>query len=197
MKKIAVGIFILTAVGLLYVRGDYGSCEPTWSSTFTTHSCPSPDRYERWTITWADGGTTQRENSAFGECCGLISDTECKPRFDAPYTIFGGNRRSYVEWRQTAYDRQCVGNGNCELSGVPKTVMATRGCPGSGGCNQCAAFSDAPADSELCLTNLNQSPGCCSTIEESNCTLNGGTWEPNTCPASRRLSLMWRATALI
>jgi hypothetical protein len=46
MRKVAVGIFILAAVGLLCIQTIYGSCEPTWSSIFTTNPCPNPDRYE-------------------------------------------------------------------------------------------------------------------------------------------------------
>lgn len=184
MRKVAVGIFILTAVGLLCIQSVYGSCEPTWSSVFTANPCPNPDRHENWKIKWADGGgVTPRENSAFGECCGVFTTTECKPRFDAPYTIFGGNSRNrYVEWRQTAYDRECIIDitGNyCELSSGPKTITATRACP-RGGCNQCELTGTE--DSVFCLTTNNlEDNSCCSNYEASECTLNGGVWDEFSC----------------
>lgn len=115
-------------------RPVYATCDATWTSEISTTGCPNLFKSQVFTITWSDGNTSEVSNVGTGECCGVVTTTECWPTFDQPnqYTIvISGSLHD--EWSQTVNDRQCSVVNGCSNKGSPKTVVRTHPCSGSGG----------------------------------------------------------------
>jgi len=133
MKRRYVLITLLAAV-IVTSRPVYGTCDATWTSEISTTGCPNLFKSQLFTITWSDSNTSEVSNVGTGECCGVVTTTECWPTFDQPnqYTIvISGSLHD--EWSQTVYDRQCSVVNGCSNKGSPKTVVRTHPCSGSGG----------------------------------------------------------------
>jgi hypothetical protein len=128
-------ILAVLAVGVFSGSVAYGNCDATWTSTITTpQGCPSPFKQEVWTITWADGNTSNKSNHGSGQCCGVFTTTECWPAFNLPnqFPIFIGGAQ-HNEWSQTVYDRNCSVSSGCYNAAGPRTVTVTHSCGGGGG----------------------------------------------------------------
>jgi hypothetical protein len=65
--KIIFAIFLLCG-GLYYGIGVLSGCPPTWTVfTNSSFSCSNSIARKTWTITWQDGNTSTKDNSATGQ----------------------------------------------------------------------------------------------------------------------------------
>lgn len=132
-NPIAIVLIFLTVVAFNTTVA-YGNCNATWTSTITTQGCPSLFKRQDWTITWADGNTSQQSNHGHGQCCGVFTTTECWPAFNLPnqFPIFIGGVQ-HNEWSQAVYDRNCSVVEGCYNASGPRTESVTHSCGGGGG----------------------------------------------------------------
>ena len=152
--------------------GAYGDCDASWTSDISIPShCPNLLKEQTFTITWDDGNTSIASNTGNGQCCGIITTTECWPSFFQPiqrtFIVMGD---LHNEWSQTVQDRQCTIGSGCSNVPNPKTVVKIHECSSSGGSGGGAGE---------CITVGNScsgDPDCCS----GNCA--GGTCEPTFDP---------------
>src|SRR5687768_11878740 len=106
-SRLALILTLLASVWTISVA--YGDCDATWTSEITTSGCPNLLKNQIFTITWDDGNTSTVSNTGNGQCCGIITTTECWPTFNQPvqFTIMV-NGAPHNEWSQTVIDRQCI-----------------------------------------------------------------------------------------
>lgn len=114
MKSRIALVLVLLAIVAFNTAVAYGDCNATWTSTITTNGCPSLFKEQVWTITWADGNTSEKSNQGSGQCCGVFTTTECWPTFNTPvqFPIFIGGAE-HKEWSQVVYDRNCSISSGC------------------------------------------------------------------------------------
>jgi hypothetical protein len=158
MKRQFACILAMLTIGLLYTISVYSDCPPKWAviSEDVNNSCPTPLKTVTWRITWNDGNTSTKSNTATGKCGGFFSTTLCSPVFDEPesFPINIAGVQSQ-EWSQTAYYRKYE-NG-CKNDGY-NTVRVTHSCAiteggGGGGTGSCGSGFIGPSCPE-------GDPGC-------------------------------------
>lgn len=161
MKKYLTYLLALLALVMLHSPAAYSNCNATWTSIIETQGCPSLSKYQLWTITWADGNTSQKGNSGFGQCCW---GTECWPTFNQPVQItIYVQGAAHRRWSQTVYDQRCDW-GACSNNSGPKTIQDTHACPDLGGCRPVFTSvkgknpSDPPVSHLGCATCNCESP---------------------------------------
>lgn len=167
---------VLTLLASVWtIRGVYADCEASWTSTITTSGCPNLLKTQDWTITWDDGNTSTATNTGNGQCCGLITTTECWPTFFQPnqHTIeVMGDLHN--EWTQTVQDQQCTTGSGCSNVSNPKTIVKIHACSGGGsggGEPECLGVGGSCSDNSQCC-NGNCGGGTCEAVLEP---YSGGT----------------------